>query len=149
MLAVLQEDGGDGRPELGGGRVALVDEPEDLGADAVVEPRDHIGVVLEPQGVVGERRSSDVREQAGLAEGDLEQRPPLEKLGGLRLRMTGTCWVMWTAARCDGAGAIAAEGPPELRTSALVREAAARADGVRSSVRLGVAAPAAAAAKAP
>ena len=46
VLAVLQEDGGDGRPELGGGRIALVDEPEDLGVDAVVEPRDHIGVVV-------------------------------------------------------------------------------------------------------
>lgn len=46
VLMVLQEEGGDGRPELGGGCTTLVNESKDLWANSLVEPRDHMGVVL-------------------------------------------------------------------------------------------------------
>ena len=72
VLAVLQEQSGDGAPELFSRGVTLVDEPKDLGADAVVQPGDDEGIVLEPVGSRRAWRIGDVVVDAVLGEGDLE-----------------------------------------------------------------------------
>lgn len=49
----------------------------DLRANAVVEPGDHVGIVLNPRRVAVPRRGGEVMEDAALLEGDLKEGSPL------------------------------------------------------------------------